>query len=55
MDKIVSEVRRVREQIVKEHGGDLHALCAALRKRQAEHPERLVDRSRRMRGPAKAS
>ena len=55
MNEIITEVRRVREQIVKEHEGDLHALCAALRKRQAEHPERLVDRSRRIREPAKAS
>jgi len=46
MDEIITEVRRVREEVVQQHDGDLHALCEHLRKEQAEHPERIVDLSR---------
>jgi len=46
MDEILSEIRRVRREIVSEHRDDLHALCQALRKREAAHPERVVDLAR---------
>ena len=41
MDQILAEVRRNREELVTECGGDLHSLCEALRGREAEHPDRI--------------
>lgn len=41
-DEIVEEVHRVREELLAEHGGDLHAYVETLRQAEAEHPERLV-------------
>lgn len=41
-DPIVAEVRRVREEYAKRFDYDLHAIAADLRKREQEHPERLV-------------
>jgi hypothetical protein len=41
-DPIVEEVRRVRQEYAKRHNFDLHAIAADLRKREQEHPERLV-------------
>ena len=35
-DPIVDEIQRIREQILAEHGGDLHALIAASRRRTEE-------------------
>ena len=45
-DPLVDEVRRVREKLVREHGG-LKGWFEALQRRQAEHPEKLVDRRKR--------
>ena len=41
-DPIVEEVRRVRQEYAKRFNYDLHAIAADLRKREQEHPERLV-------------
>lgn len=41
-DPIVEQVRRVRQRYAKRHNYDLHAIAADLRKREQEHPERLV-------------
>lgn len=41
-DPIIEEVRRVRQEYVKRHNYDLHAIAADLRKQEQEHPERLV-------------
>ena len=46
MDEILTEVRRAREKIVAEHGGDLHKLCLAMRRREAQHAERVLDLSK---------
>ena len=35
-DPVVAEVRRIREQILAEYNGDLHALCEAARRRTEE-------------------
>jgi hypothetical protein len=43
MDEILSEVRRIREQLVVEHKDDLHVLCEAMRSREATHQERVLD------------
>jgi len=36
VDPIVAEIHATRDRIVKEFGGDLHALCEQLRQRQRE-------------------
>ncbi|MBL7222636.1 MAG: hypothetical protein ISS72_02165 [Candidatus Brocadiae bacterium] len=41
-DPVVDEVRRVREEYAKRFDYDLRAMAADLRKREQEHPERLV-------------
>ena len=41
-DPIVEEVRRVREEYARQFNYDLHAIAADLRKREQQHPERLV-------------
>ena len=43
MDEILSEVRRIREQLVVEHKDDLHLLCEAMRRREVAHQERVLD------------
>ena len=35
-DPIVDEIQRIRDQILAEHGGDLHALIEASRRRTEE-------------------
>lgn len=35
-DSIIQDLHRIREAMVEEYGGDLHALTAAMRKKQAE-------------------
>ena len=42
MDEILSEVRRIREEIVAEHRHELHTLCEALRRRQTRPGDRPV-------------
>jgi len=42
VDPIVDEVRRVRQEYAKQFDYDLHAIAADLRKREQQHPERLV-------------
>ena len=41
-DPIVEEVRRVRQAYAEQFGFDLRALAADLRKREQQHPERVV-------------
>jgi hypothetical protein len=41
-DPIVEEVRRIRERYAQQFGFDLHAMAEDLRKREQEHPERIV-------------
>ena len=45
MDEILSEVRRIREQLVIEHNNELHLLCEAMRRRETEHLERVMNRA----------
>lgn len=47
MDEIISEVRKIRGQIVKEHKHDLHALCEYLKKKEGAHKDRLVNLKKR--------
>ena len=42
VDPIVDEVRRVRREYAKRFDYDLRAIAADLRKREQQHPERLV-------------
>ena len=47
----VAEIRQIREEIVTEHGNDLHALCiAAMNRQKAAGGEvvNLVNRKRRL-------
>ena len=41
-DPVVEEVRRIREAYAKKFDYDLNAMAEDLRKREQEHPERLV-------------
>ncbi len=41
-DPIVEEVRRIREEYAKQFDYDVSAIAADLRKREQQHPERLV-------------
>ena len=46
-DPIVTEVRKVREQLARQFDFDVHAIFTDLRKRQALLGSRLVRRQRR--------
>lgn len=54
-DLVVKEVRRVREAHAREHGFDLHEICADLKNKQALLGDRLVSRQSRLRGLKKTS
>lgn len=41
-DPVVDEVRRIRHAYAKRFGFDLRAMVADLRRKEQEHPERLV-------------
>ena len=41
-DPIVEEVRRIREEYARQFDYDLAAMAEALKKREKQHPERLV-------------
>jgi len=41
-DPIVEEVRRIRQEYAKQFDYDVRAMAADLRKREQEHPDRLV-------------
>lgn len=41
-DPIVAETRALRQELMDEVGNDLDALIEFLKKRELEHPERLV-------------
>ena len=41
-DPIVEETREARERLSAQFGHDLAALCAFLREKEKEHPDRLV-------------
>jgi hypothetical protein len=44
-DAIVKDVRRARERIVREAGGDLDALVTWLRRSEADHGRQVVEGS----------
>ena len=41
-DPIIEEVRRIRQEYAKQFDYDVCAIAADLRKREQQHPERLV-------------
>jgi hypothetical protein len=43
-DEVIEEVWRIRDAYVEQHHHSLDEIVADLRRRQAEHPERIVDR-----------
>jgi hypothetical protein len=43
-DEVIEEVWRIRDEYVKQHHGNLDEIVEDLRRRQAEHPSRIVDR-----------
>ena len=47
MDEIISEVRKTRDEIVREHRQDLHALCEFLRRKERLHKDRVADLRKR--------
>lgn len=42
-DPIVAGTRNLREEMIREAGGDLDALIQYLKQREQTHPERLVN------------
>jgi len=46
-DEVIEEVWRIRDEYVERHHHDLDEIVEDLRRRQAEHPERVVDRRQR--------
>ncbi len=44
-DEIITEVWRVRDRYAATHGHDLARMAADLRRREREHPHRVIDRS----------
>jgi hypothetical protein len=43
-DEVIEEVWRIRDQYVKQHHYNLDEIVEDLRRRQAAHPSRIVDR-----------
>jgi hypothetical protein len=43
-DEVIEEVWRIRDEYVKQHHFSLDEIVEDLRRRQAEHPSRIVDR-----------
>ena len=43
-DEVIEEVWRIRDEYVKQHHYSLDEIVEDLRRRQAEHPSRIVDR-----------
>lgn len=43
-DPVVAEVRAHGARLAEQAGGDVHRLAEYLRRRQADHPQRLVSR-----------
>ena len=48
-DEIIAEVWRNREAYVKQHQHDLRKIVEDLRRREKEHPAKVVDRRRQRR------
>jgi len=46
-DEIIAEVWRSRDAYTEAHRHDLDAIVADLRKREQQHPQRVVDRRAR--------
>ena len=50
-DPVIREVRRIKEEIIAEHGGDIRQLLKSLRERQMSNPQ-LVQKAEREQGIA---
>ncbi|NBV22145.1 MAG: hypothetical protein EBS05_09540 [Proteobacteria bacterium] len=48
----LAEIRQIREEIVAEHGNDLHAICVAAMQRQKASGRKLVNLANRKRRAA---
>lgn len=46
-DPLIDEVRRRRQELFADHDNDLNKLYDAIKRLQAEHPEKLEDRRKR--------
>jgi hypothetical protein len=46
-DEVIDELWRIRDEYVKQHHYSLDEIVEDLRHRQAEHPERVVDRRKK--------
>jgi hypothetical protein len=49
-DEVIEEVWRIRDEYVQQHHHSLDEIVEDLRRHQAEHPSRLIDRRRERRG-----
>jgi hypothetical protein len=43
-DEVIEEVWRIRDEYVKQHHNSLDEIVEDLRRRQMEHPAKIVDR-----------
>jgi hypothetical protein len=43
-DEVIEEVWRIRDEYVKQHHNSLDEIVEDLRRRQTEHPAKIVDR-----------
>ena len=43
-DPLIDEVRQRRRQLFAKYDNDLQKLYEAIRRRQAEHPQKIIDR-----------
>ena len=48
-DEVIDEVWRIRDEYVKQHHHSLDEIVEDLKRRQAEHPARIVDRRQQQR------
>lgn len=48
----IAEIRQIREEIVAQYKGDLHAMCMAAMRRQKASGRKVVNWSNRKRRPA---
>ena len=45
-DEVIEELWRIRDEYAKQHHYNLDEIVEDLQRRQAEHPERIIDRRR---------
>ncbi len=47
-DEVITALWKIKDEISREYGCDVKRLATAVRRKEQEYPERIVDWSRRM-------